>query len=128
MIKQFKTQEKQNLQLKKSGMKNQLIDTKNDLAESIREQMVSLLGTNLASAVDLAAQAKHAHWNVRGPGFLSVHELFDKVYEMADEHADELAGSGLIEWIGLRLSPARGAAGPAVGCGPGSAGRGQCRR
>ncbi len=45
----------------------------------IRVQSVELLNLHLAAAIDLHAQMKQAHWNVRGPGFIAIHELFDRV-------------------------------------------------
>ncbi len=40
---------------------------------------------------DLERQAKQAHWNVKGPNFIALHELFDKVAEAAEEFTDLLA-------------------------------------
>ena len=34
---------------------------------------------------------KQAHWNVKGPHFIALHELFDKLYEEAGDHADTIA-------------------------------------
>jgi starvation-inducible DNA-binding protein len=65
--------------------------TKNSLPQSIRGQSVALLNRNLASAIDLERQAKQAHWNVKGPNFIALHELFDKVAEGAEESIDLLA-------------------------------------
>jgi starvation-inducible DNA-binding protein len=65
--------------------------TKNDLSEKIRTQVVNLLQERLAEAVDLATHAKQAHWNVKGPSFIALHELFDKVYENAGGYADLIA-------------------------------------
>jgi len=67
------------------------IETKNSLPQSIRLQSVGLLNRNLASAIDLERQAKQAHWNVKGPNFIALHELFDKVAEAAEEFIDLLA-------------------------------------
>src|ERR1700738_4859679 len=67
------------------------IETKNSLPQSIRFQSVGLLNRNLASAIDLERQAKQAHWNVKGPNFIALHELFDKVAEAAEEFSDLLA-------------------------------------
>lgn len=36
-------------------------------------------------------QAKQAHWNVRGPHFMSLHELFDKIAGHGMEYTDTLA-------------------------------------
>jgi starvation-inducible DNA-binding protein len=65
--------------------------THNTLAETIRAQSVELLNKHLAAAIDLHAQVKQAHWNVRGPGFFAVHELFDKVSEEVEAYSDALA-------------------------------------
>jgi starvation-inducible DNA-binding protein len=45
----------------------------------------------LADAIDMALQARVAHWNVRGPSSIGLHELFGKVYDMANSQADLLA-------------------------------------
>jgi len=65
--------------------------TRNDLSEAIRKEMVPLLNAHLADGIDLALQAKQAHWNVKGPHFLPLHELFDKVYDEASEWNDLVA-------------------------------------
>ena len=73
------------------GMSIRMIRTKNDLPAKTRRQMAELSNSLLASVVDLFTHAKQAHWNVRGARFLSLHELFDKVAEMAESHADAIA-------------------------------------
>ncbi len=65
--------------------------THNTLPEAIRAQSVEILNKHLAAAIDLHAQVKQAHWNVRGPGFIGVHELFDKVAELVEDMSDQLA-------------------------------------
>jgi starvation-inducible DNA-binding protein len=65
--------------------------THNHLSEAIRVQSVELLNKHLAAAIDLHAQVKQAHWNVRGPGFIAIHELFDKVSGEVEEFSDQLA-------------------------------------
>lgn len=65
--------------------------TANDLAEGIRGQMIPLLQARLGDAIDLHYQAKQAHWNVKGPSFFHLHELFDKIAEEADEYTDLIA-------------------------------------
>lgn len=65
--------------------------THNTLSENIRAQSIELLNRHLAAAIDLHAQVKQAHWNVRGPGFMAVHKLFDKVSEEVEEYSDMLA-------------------------------------
>ena len=65
--------------------------TRNDLPPTTRAKMVALLNARLADTVDLALQAKQAHWNVKGPDFYQLHELFDEVADAARSAADELA-------------------------------------
>jgi len=69
--------------------------TRNDLPESARKQVVPLLNAHLADGIDLALQAKQAHWNVKGPHFLQLHELFDKLYDEASEWNDLVAERGV---------------------------------
>ncbi len=68
-----------------------MFDTRNDLPAKVREQVIELLNTRLADAIDLGAQSKHAHWNVKGPNFIALHELFDKVAESVEDQIDTLA-------------------------------------
>jgi starvation-inducible DNA-binding protein len=42
-------------------------------------------------AIDLALQAKQAHWNVKGPHFQQLHELFDAIHTNVQVHVDDLA-------------------------------------
>ena len=65
--------------------------TKIDLDSGIREQVITVLSARLADAVDLTAQAKQAHWNVKGPNFIALHELFDQIYGEMGGHADTIA-------------------------------------
>ena len=65
--------------------------THNTLSENVRAQSAELLNVHLAAAIDLHGQLKQAHWNVRGPTFIAVHELFDKVAETVEGYADQIA-------------------------------------
>jgi starvation-inducible DNA-binding protein len=65
--------------------------TKNSLPEKVRMQIAGLLQGRLADSIDLTLQAKQAHWNVKGPNFIALHELFDKVTEEAGGFADLIA-------------------------------------
>ncbi|MCS7058076.1 MAG: DNA starvation/stationary phase protection protein Dps [Meiothermus sp.] len=75
----------------KARTKTPLHPTQNDLPEKTRTAVIEALAPALAAAMDLYAQAKSAHWNVKGPSFISLHELFDRVAEAADGWADLLA-------------------------------------
>ncbi len=82
--------------------RNQAVrDTRNDLPESSRAAAVELIGPRLAGAIDLRLQAKQAHWNVRGPRFISLHELFDQVAS---------AGSSFQDLLGERIAQLGGRA------------------
>jgi starvation-inducible DNA-binding protein len=65
--------------------------TRNDLPAGVREKIVAILNQHLADCTDLALQAKQAHWNVKGPNFIGLHELFDKIAGLLREFQDELA-------------------------------------
>lgn len=65
--------------------------TKNTLPEKVRIQIAGLLQEHLSNSIDLVSQAKQAHWNVKGPDFISLHELFDKVAEDSEEYVDLIA-------------------------------------
>ena len=65
--------------------------TKNTLPEKIRTQISGILQEHLSNSLDLVSQAKQAHWNVKGPDFISLHELFDKIAEDSEEYIDLIA-------------------------------------
>lgn len=69
----------------------ELHSTKIDIAKEDRERLVQILNRRLADAIDLKLQAKQAHWNVKGPNFIALHELFDRVATEIDTHVDEIA-------------------------------------
>jgi len=68
-----------------------MFDTRNDLPAGTRTKIIELLNARLADAIDLGAQTKHAHWNVKGPNFIALHELFDKVAEVVEDQVDTIA-------------------------------------
>src|SRR3954468_12828338 len=65
--------------------------TKNDLPETTRAKVIELLNARLADAIDLQTQTKQAHWNVKGPNFIALHEMFDKINEDVEDYVDDLA-------------------------------------
>ena len=65
--------------------------TENDLSETSRAELNALMNQRLASAVDLQSQMKQAHWNVKGPSFIGLHELFDQVDEAVESYVDMIA-------------------------------------
>jgi starvation-inducible DNA-binding protein len=62
-----------------------------DLSVDIRRELIELLQARLSDSLDLEAQTKQAHWNVRGTDFFQLHELFDRVHDSVEELVDLLA-------------------------------------
>jgi len=68
-----------------------LYPTKNSLPEATRLEVAGLLNQRLADCIDLQAQCKQAHWNVKGPTFIALHKLFDEINEDVEEYVDLIA-------------------------------------
>src|SRR5205807_9049784 len=68
-----------------------MFKTKNGLSEATRVKAVELLIARLADCIDLQTQTKHAHWNVNGPNFIALHEVFDKINEEVEDYVDDIA-------------------------------------
>jgi starvation-inducible DNA-binding protein len=68
-----------------------MFETSNDLSPTTRQAAIEMLNEHLADAIDLQLQAKQAHWNIKGPNFVGLHELFDRVAAQATEYADLIA-------------------------------------
>ena len=68
-----------------------MFETKNKLTKYRRIELVSLMNQRLADAIDLQCQMKQAHWNVKGPSFIALHELFDKVHGAVASYVDLIA-------------------------------------
>jgi starvation-inducible DNA-binding protein len=66
-------------------------ETHDTSSPDIRARSVEILNEHLAASIDLQAQIKQAHWNVRGPSFIAVHELFDRVAEKVETFSDLIA-------------------------------------
>ena len=65
--------------------------TQNDLGIGIRGQIIDLLDQRLADVIDLSAQVKQAHWNVKGAQFSPLHLLFDAIHASTAEYVDLIA-------------------------------------
>src|SRR5271167_207064 len=65
--------------------------TKIELPEKLRRNAIVILNDRLADAIDLQSQVKQAHWNVKGPHFIALHELFDKISNVVLEQIDDIA-------------------------------------
>jgi starvation-inducible DNA-binding protein len=53
--------------------------------------MIQLLNAQLADTFDLFSQTKQAHWNVKGPQFYQLHELYDELAEQLLADTDLIA-------------------------------------
>jgi starvation-inducible DNA-binding protein len=56
-----------------------------------RANVVARIQPLVAESLDLYAAAKQAHWCTRGPAFIAVHELYDRVADAALDAYDTLA-------------------------------------
>lgn len=65
--------------------------TKNGLAEPVRKKIAELCNARLADTIDLYTQVKTAHWNVKGPQFIALHELFDEISGEVLGYMDDIA-------------------------------------
>ena len=68
-----------------------MYETSNDLPPNTRHSAIEMLNEHLADAIDLQLQAKQAHWNIKGPNFTGLHELFDRIAAQAGEYSDLIA-------------------------------------
>ena len=71
--------------------RNKVNATRIDVKAKLRDSMIGLLNAQLADTLDLYTQVKQAHWNVKGPHFIALHELFDKLAEDLEEPVDDIA-------------------------------------
>ena len=86
-----------------------MFKTKDDIPEATRKKVIDLLNTRLADCIDLATQTKQAHWNVKGPNFIALHELFDKINQDVLEYVDTIAERA-VQLGGVAMGTARMAA------------------
>src|ERR1017187_3817713 len=68
-----------------------MYETENDISQERRSELNALMNRRLADGVDLQMQMKQAHWNVKGPSFIGLHELFDKVARSVESYVDMIA-------------------------------------
>src|SRR5262245_2374873 len=66
-------------------------ETENDLRKDARAELIGIINQRLADIIDLQTQLKQAHWNVKGPHFIGLHELFDKIAEEVESYLDMIA-------------------------------------
>jgi starvation-inducible DNA-binding protein len=87
-----------------------MVRKNNALPDEQQAKLIELLNRRLADAIDLQLQSRQAYWNVKGPNFLSLRELFDKVAEGVEEYANLIAGR-IVQLGGKAEGTARAVAG-----------------
>src|SRR5258705_5298466 len=68
-----------------------MYETENDLPKDARVELIGILNQRLADSIYLQMQLKQAHWNVKGPHFIGLHELFDQIDEAVEGYVDFVA-------------------------------------
>lgn len=59
--------------------------------KAVQEESIRILNKYLTDFLNLALITKQAHWNMRGPNFIAVHEMLDPFNEKLLEYADTFA-------------------------------------
>lgn len=71
--------------------KSKLHPTLNNLPSNTKTVIIQLLNERLADGLDLALLTKQAHWNMKGPQFIAVHEMVDGFRGELDTFNDDMA-------------------------------------
>ena len=65
--------------------------TQNDVPSNAKTVAIQLLNARLADTIDLALLTKQAHWNIKGPHFIALHEMIDSFRTEVDDYVDTMA-------------------------------------
>ncbi len=65
--------------------------TRNDVPSNAKQVSIGVLQACLVDSIDLYNATRQAHWNVKGPHFGALHQLFEEFYKALQESSDELA-------------------------------------
>lgn len=65
--------------------------TRNDTSGNAKAVSLQTLQARLVDGIDLALVIKQAHWNLKGPQFIGIHEMLDGFRDQVDEYNDTMA-------------------------------------
>ena len=65
--------------------------TRNDTDSNAKRVSLDTLQGRLADGIDLALVIKQAHWNLKGPQFIGIHEMLDGFRTEMDDYNDKVA-------------------------------------
>ena len=65
--------------------------TNNDLKNNAKAASMEILQARLADGIDLGLITKQAHWNLKGPQFIAIHEMLDGFRGELDGWSDTMA-------------------------------------
>ena len=68
-----------------------MYQTKNEVPDHTRADVIAILNARLADRIDLMQQAKKAYWKVQETMCTALHTLFDGIVDAAEESLDLLA-------------------------------------
>lgn len=61
------------------------------LEDNARKTSIETLNARVSDSIALGLAIKQAHWNMKGPNFIAVHEFLDTVYGRVLEQTDVMA-------------------------------------
>ncbi|MQR99132.1 DNA starvation/stationary phase protection protein Dps [Gluconobacter aidae] len=65
--------------------------TQNNTADNTKNVSIETLNARLSDLIDLSLITKQAHWNLKGPQFIGVHEMLDGFRSSIDGFSDTVA-------------------------------------
>lgn len=68
-----------------------LHQTRNGTKSNAKKVSIEALNARLADGIDLALAIKQAHWNIKGPQFIAIHEMLDGFRTEFDDFNDTMA-------------------------------------
>lgn len=66
-------------------------ETRNDTKSNAKKVSLDTLQARLADGIDLSLDIKQAHWNLKGPQFIGIHEMLDGFRDEMDDYNDKVA-------------------------------------